>query len=62
MEAEARLESLLDKCTDDSQKEILKSGLDMLVNPEKMGQRFKFLSFFPSVLKSHLTKFPVAGF
>jgi NADH dehydrogenase [ubiquinone] 1 alpha subcomplex assembly factor 7 len=61
MEAEARLESLLQKCPED-QKEILKSGLDMLVNPEKMGQRFKFLSVFPGVLKKHLQKFPVSGF
>jgi SAM-dependent MidA family methyltransferase len=36
--------------TEDSQKEILKSGLDMLVNREKMGQRFKFLPY--SVEKS----------
>ena len=61
MEGETRLESLLEK-SDESQKDILKSGLDMLVNPDKMGQRFKFLSFYPSVLKDHLSKFPVSGF
>lgn len=61
MEAQARLEALLAKCVED-QKEELKTGYDMLVNPAKMGQRFKFLSFFPSVLKDHLKKFPVNGF
>lgn len=61
MEAEARLETLLEKGSDE-EKEVLKSGLDMLVNPEKMGKRFKFFSFFPSVLKDHLAKYPVYGF
>jgi NADH dehydrogenase [ubiquinone] 1 alpha subcomplex assembly factor 7 len=61
MGAENRLEMLLEN-SDEPQKDILKSGLDMLINPEKMGKRFKFLSFFPHVLKSHLKKFPVSGF
>jgi NADH dehydrogenase [ubiquinone] 1 alpha subcomplex assembly factor 7 len=64
MGAETRLKFLIDNCdkNDDSVKESLKSGLDMLVKPEKMGLRFKFLSMFPSVLKDHLSKFPVGGF
>ena len=62
MEASARLESLLVKCSDEDQKEVLTSGLDMLINPEKMGQRFKFLAMFPKILKEHLSKFPVSGF
>lgn len=61
MEAAARLENLLANSSDD-EKEVLKSGFDMLVNPEKMGSRFKFLSIFPKVLKDHLIKYPVAGF
>lgn len=61
MEAEARLETLLDSCLEDK-KEDLKTGFDMLVNPEKMGQRFKFFSMFPSILKDHLKKYPVNGF
>ncbi|XP_070492211.1 protein arginine methyltransferase NDUFAF7 homolog, mitochondrial [Chironomus tepperi] len=61
MGAKERLEVLLKNC-DESQQEALKSGYDMIVNPEKMGTRFKFLSLFPSVLKDHLTKFPVNGF
>lgn len=61
MEANVRLEQLLEQ-SDNDQKEVLKSGFDMLINPEKMGRRFKFLSMFPLVLKDHLTKFPVNGF
>lgn len=61
MKAEARLGILLEKCQED-EKEILKSGLDLLMNCDKMGERFKFLSFFPAVLKNHLSKFPVNGF
>lgn len=34
----------------------------MLTNREKMGERFKFFSIFPNVLKDHLEKFPVHGF
>lgn len=61
MQAEARLENLMEKCREE-EKETLKLGFDMLVNPEKMGQRFKFLSFYPKVLKNHLIKYPVCGF
>lgn len=61
MEASTRLEQLLESSSSE-QKEILKSGFDMLTNPDKMGQRFKFLSIFPYVLKNHLEKFPVSGF
>lgn len=61
LEAEVRLEKLIEKASEND-REILKSGYDMLTNPDKMGSRFKFLSIFPSVLKSHLTKNPVFGF
>lgn len=61
MGAKERLEVLLKNC-DESQRDALISGYDMIVNPEKMGSRFKFLSLFPYVLKDHLTKFPVNGF
>lgn len=62
MEASARLAQLLESASSNEQKEILNSGFDMLINPSKMGKRFKFLGFFPMVLKNHLTKFPVSGF
>jgi SAM-dependent MidA family methyltransferase len=44
------------------QKEILKSSVNMMINPDSMGERFKFFSMFPSVLDEHLKKFPVLGF
>lgn len=56
-----RLEVLLSNC-EENQKESLKSGYNMITSTDKMGSRFKFLSMFPSVLKDHLTKFPVNGF
>lgn len=61
MEASVRLQQLLESSSNE-EKENLKSSFDMLISPDKMGQRFKFLSFFPMVLKSHLNKFPVSGF
>jgi NADH dehydrogenase [ubiquinone] 1 alpha subcomplex assembly factor 7 len=61
MGAYERLDILLKSC-EESQKEALKTGLEMLINNDKMGARFKFLSFFPHVLKDHMTKFPVHGF
>ncbi|CRK98491.1 CLUMA_CG011848, isoform A [Clunio marinus] len=61
MGADVRLEKLLENC-EESEIENLKTGLDMLINPQKMGSRFKFLSVFPHVLKDHLDKFPVMGF
>lgn len=61
MEADVRLNFLLENC-EESEKENLKAGLDMLTNPDKMGSRFKLLSMFPTVLKDHLIKFPVNGF
>lgn len=61
MGGKERLDVLLSSC-EESQKESLISGYDMITNPQKMGSRFKFLSLFPYVLKDHLTKFPVNGF
>lgn len=61
MEAHLRLENLLKKAPE-SEHESLKSGFEMLTNPEKMGSRFKFFSIFPHVLKDHLMRFPVNGF
>lgn len=61
MNAEARLQTLIESCQKE-EIDILKSSLDMLMNPNKMGMRFKFLSLFPRVLENHLKKFPVNGF
>ena len=34
----------------------------MMVDEDKMGERFKLFSLFPSVLKEHLVRYPVSGF
>lgn len=56
---DVRLKVLLEECPED-QKSTLQSGYNMVMN--SMGERFKFFSMFPSVLKDHLKKYPVAGF
>lgn len=61
MGGDVRLQVLIDNATEE-QKSSLKSGYEMLTSDEKMGKRFKFFSIFPSVVKDHLTKFPVTGF
>ncbi|XP_059483598.1 protein arginine methyltransferase NDUFAF7, mitochondrial [Neocloeon triangulifer] len=43
-------------------KKNLKSGVEMMINPQEMGKRFKFFSIFPEILADHLKKFPVLGF
>lgn len=46
----------------DEDKEKLKAAYDMLINPQKMGQRFKFMAFYPSSMYQVLEKFPPLGF
>ncbi|XP_046745749.1 protein arginine methyltransferase NDUFAF7, mitochondrial isoform X1 [Diprion similis] len=59
---DTRLIMLLKKASDDSTRKALISGYSMITDEDKMGNCFKFLSLFPSVLKDHLNKWPVAGF
>lgn len=61
MGGELRMEQLLSTATNDIRDKI-KSSYDMLTNPAKMGKRFKFMCMYPQVLKTHLSKFPSAGF
>ncbi|PSN49022.1 Protein arginine methyltransferase NDUFAF7 [Blattella germanica] len=61
MGIDLRLEILLRNC-DEKQRKNLISGYHMMVDKDKMGERFKFFSLFPSVLQEHLTRFPVNGF
>ncbi|KAH8398540.1 hypothetical protein KR215_011711 [Drosophila sulfurigaster] len=61
MQGKVRLEQLLANALPEN-KELIKSGYEMLTDPKQMGARFKFLSMFPSVLNDYLKKYPVAGF
>jgi hypothetical protein len=54
-------QSLLQNC-DEKQKENLLFSYHMMMDEDKMGERFKLFSLFPSVLKDHLERFPVSGF
>ncbi|XP_012535613.1 protein arginine methyltransferase NDUFAF7 homolog, mitochondrial [Monomorium pharaonis] len=56
-----RLKMILRNATK-TQKEQIESGYHMITDEDKMGNCFKVLSLFPSVLKDHLKKWPVAGF
>lgn len=47
---------------DEENKKSLKSGYEMLMSPDQMGERFKFLALYPTVLKDFLNKYPPAGF
>ena len=42
--------------------EELDQSLDMLINPMKMGTRFKFFSVFPKSMQKIHSDFPPAGF
>ncbi|XP_023709440.1 protein arginine methyltransferase NDUFAF7, mitochondrial isoform X2 [Cryptotermes secundus] len=61
MGIDMRLQILLQNCGE-KQKENLLLGYHMMVDEDKMGERFKLFSLFPSVLKDHLERFPVSGF
>lgn len=61
MGIDIRLVSLLETCREKDQ-EALKSGYHMIVDNDKMGERFKFFAMFPEVLGDHLKRFPVTGF
>ncbi|XP_063538031.1 protein arginine methyltransferase NDUFAF7 homolog, mitochondrial [Cydia strobilella] len=61
-QAEARLKVLIDHAKSDEQKETLKAAYEMLIDPEKMGERFKFMAFYPSAMASILEKYPPIGF
>ncbi|KAG7168494.1 arginine methyltransferase NDUFAF7-like [Homarus americanus] len=53
--------NLLKQCKQEERKFLI-SGYKMLVEKEQMGERFKFLAFFPAVVKDFLIKYPPAGF
>ncbi|KAI5636921.1 putative s-adenosyl-L-methionine-dependent methyltransferase domain-containing protein [Phthorimaea operculella] len=61
-QAPSRLQVLIDNAKSDEDKEKIRMAYDMLVNPEKMGERFKFMAFYPSTMAELLERFPPLGF
>ncbi|XP_071550484.1 protein arginine methyltransferase NDUFAF7, mitochondrial isoform X1 [Panulirus ornatus] len=61
MGIEFRLANLLKHCTCEEQKSLI-SGYKMLTEPQQMGERFKFLAFYPAVVRDFLIRYPPAGF
>ncbi|KAH7971634.1 hypothetical protein HPB52_000663 [Rhipicephalus sanguineus] len=56
-----RLEKLLANCPPEARQDLL-TGYEMLTNPEKMGERFKFFGIFPKDMQDTLSTNPPAGF
>ncbi|KAL4703359.1 hypothetical protein ACJJTC_013125 [Scirpophaga incertulas] len=61
-QAEVRLKVLMDNAKSEEQKQKIKLSYDMLVDPNKMGNRFKFMALYPSSMSSILDKYPPIGF
>ncbi|XP_063872642.1 protein arginine methyltransferase NDUFAF7, mitochondrial-like isoform X1 [Scylla paramamosain] len=61
MGMETRLHNLMKQCKPEEKKNLI-SGFRMLTEPKQMGEKFKFLAFYPAVVKDFLLKFPPAGF
>ncbi|KAL2773823.1 protein arginine methyltransferase NDUFAF7, mitochondrial isoform 3 [Daubentonia madagascariensis] len=73
MGIDVRLKVLLDKSDEPLMRQQLLHGYDMLMNPEKMGERFNFFALLPhqrlhggrhqmNACQSKTSAFPVAGF
>ncbi|XP_047515988.1 protein arginine methyltransferase NDUFAF7 homolog, mitochondrial [Pieris napi] len=62
MQAKVRLEVLLTNIKNEEDKEKLMAAYNMLVDPQKMGDRFKFMAFYPSSMGEILEKHPPVGF
>ncbi|XP_047538850.1 protein arginine methyltransferase NDUFAF7 homolog, mitochondrial [Vanessa atalanta] len=62
MQARVRLQVLIDNAKTEEDKEKIKASYEMLVDPTKMGERFKFMAFYPSAMASILEKIPPLGF
>lgn len=53
---------LLDNAKTDEEREKIRGAYRMLVDPQKMGERFKFMAFYPSAMAEILEKYPPLGF
>lgn len=52
----------MDNAKSDEDKEKIKKSYEMLIDPAKMGERFKFMAFYPSTMVEMLNKYPPLGF
>lgn len=52
----------MDNAKTEEDKEKIKAAYEMLVDPKHMGERFKFMAFYPSAMMDMLEKFPPLGF
>lgn len=59
-----RLKVLMENAKDDTMQTHLMQSYDVLMNPDKMGKRFKFFSIFPCdrLEQTSKNKYPLAGF
>ncbi|CDW53683.1 protein midA, mitochondrial [Trichuris trichiura] len=57
-----RLERLLHRAKTKEQRDFLRASYDYLIDPSKMGSRFKVFAMFPKVLRKYLDVKPPAGF
>lgn len=53
---------LINNAKTDEEKEKIKAAYEMLVDPKRMGDRFKFMAFYPSAMVEILEKYPPLGF
>ena len=57
-----RCSQLLSSTQDRDKQRLLWDSLHTLTSPEKMGQRFKFVSLFPATMREIHEKYPPVGF
>ena len=57
-----RCEQLLRSTEDRAKQQVLRDSLLTLTSPDKMGQRFKFVSLFPATMADIHQKYPPVGF
>lgn len=62
LQANIRIQVLIDNAKTDEEKEKIKAAYEMLVDPKRMGGRFKFMAFYPSAMVEILEKYPPLGF
>lgn len=53
---------LLDNAKTEEDREKVRCAYEMLIEPTKMGDRFKFMAFYPSAMAKILEKYPPLGF